>query len=184
MFIPSLNTDLLGAPRYSRHCGFQILGFPNSFYQHFSNQNASITGSGWTAREKKGPGVPGSLAVMLFPEPLLGPRSPGGTLSHRRAPVGVEAWPRVMWHAGWLGRCKVRRPPLWEFSPLPTAPSLGHPQTATRGVTLVSSGGPHSPNRLPLLHTGVTCPVSLILQRQTEAQGGHGFAEGHTPGRS
>lgn len=130
------------------------------------------------------PGVPSRMQSCCSQEPLLGPGSPAGTLSQGWAPVGVETWPGAMWHTGWLGMCKVGRSLLWELPPLPTAPSLGHPQTAARGVTSVSPGGPHSPDCPPLLRTGIACPVSLILRRQTEAQGGHGFAESHTPGRS
>ena len=54
-----------------------------------------------------------------------------------------------MWHAGWLGRCKVRRSLLWEFPPLPAGPSLGHPQTAAPGVTPVSPGVPTLQTVLP-----------------------------------
>lgn len=94
MFIPSLSSGLLYAAQYSRHCGFYIRGFPNSFCQHFCNQNttktvliqrkstavgldggrsavAAVIGNGWTAWEEKDPGVP---SRMLPPGASAGSR--------------------------------------------------------------------------------------------------------------
>lgn len=106
----------------------------------------------------------------------MGSGSPAGTLGGGVGTHGGGGLARDRGACGWLGRSKVQGSLLWEFPLLQTAPSPGHPQTpAIEGVTPVSPGGPHSPDCPPLLHMGVTRSLPILLQRQTDAPGGHGL---------